>query len=199
MNLFRTKNLAETIDNAEHSSLKKSLGAVDLILLGIGCTIGTGIFVLTGIGAAKYAGPAISLSYLFSAFACAFAALAYAELASMVPASGSAYTYTYVVIGEFVAWLVGWGLILEYGVGAATVASGWSGYMIGILNAGGVHLPEYLTKTPIGLILCLLVFMEFSWERQQYFSLISALTQLQQRPRSAKILKEICQSELLDH
>ncbi len=148
LDLFRTKNFAETIDNAEHSSLKKSLGAIDLVLLGIGCTIGTGIFVLTGIGAAKYAGPAIALSYLFSAFACAFAALAYAELASMVPASGSAYTYTYVVIGEFVAWLVGWGLILEYGVGAATVASGWSGYMLGILNSGGVHLPEYLTKAP---------------------------------------------------
>ncbi|MCE3255652.1 MAG: yhdG 1 [Rickettsiaceae bacterium] len=148
MNLFRTKNINEIIDNVEHSSLKKSLGAVDLILLGIGCTIGTGIFVLTGIGAAKYAGPAISLSYLFSAFACAFAALAYAELASMVPASGSAYTYTYAVIGEFLAWLVGWGLILEYGVGAATVASGWSGYMVGILNTGGIHLPEYLIKTP---------------------------------------------------
>jgi APA family basic amino acid/polyamine antiporter len=147
-NLFRTKNINEIIDNAEHSSLKKSLSALDLILLGIGCTIGTGIFVLTGIGAARYAGPAISLSYLFSALACAFAALAYAELASMVPASGSAYTYTYAVIGEFVAWLVGWGLILEYGVGAATVASGWSGYMLGILNSGGVYLPEYLTKTP---------------------------------------------------
>ncbi len=148
MNLFRTKNLNEIIENAEHSALKKSLGAVDLVLLGIGCTIGTGIFVLTGIGAAKYAGPAISLSYLFAAFACAFAALAYAELASMVPASGSAYTYTYAVIGEFLAWLVGWGLILEYGVGAATVASGWSGYMVGILNAGGVNLPDYLTKVP---------------------------------------------------
>ncbi len=146
--LFRTKNLAETVNSAEHSSLKKTLGATDLVLLGIGCTIGTGIFVLTGIAAAKYAGPAISLSYLFSAFACAFAALAYAELASMVPASGSAYTYTYVVIGEFIAWLVGWGLVLEYGVGAATVASGWSGYMIGILQAGGVNLPEYLIKTP---------------------------------------------------
>jgi len=148
MNLFRTKNLNEIIKNAEHSKLTKSLGAFDLVLLGIGCTIGTGIFVLTGIGAAKYAGPAIALSYLFSAFACVFAALAYAELASMVPASGSAYTYTYAVIGEFVAWLVGWGLILEYGVGAATVASGWSGYMVGILNSGGINLPEYLIKSP---------------------------------------------------
>jgi len=154
MNLFRTKNLNEIIENVKHSSLKKSLGAFDLVLLGIGCTIGTGIFVLTGIAAAKYAGPAISLSYLFAAFACIFAALAYAELASMVPASGSAYTYTYAIIGEFVAWLVGWGLILEYGVGAATVASGWSGYMVGILKSGGVNLPDYLIKTPIdgGLI-----------------------------------------------
>ncbi len=148
MNLFRTKNLAETVDVAGHSSLKKSLGATDLILLGIGCTIGTGIFVLTGIAAARYAGPAISLSYLFAAIACIFAALAYAELASMVPVAGSAYTYTYVAIGEFIAWLVGWGLVLEYGVGAATVSAGWSGYMTGILNAGGVHLPDYLTKVP---------------------------------------------------
>lgn len=148
MNLFRTKNINETVNGAEHSSLKKSLGVLDLVLLGIGCTIGTGIFVLTGIAAARYAGPAISLSYLFAAFSCIFAALAYAELASMVPVSGSAYTYTYVVIGEFIAWLVGWGLILEYGVGAATVSAGWSGYMMGILESGGVHLPEHLTKVP---------------------------------------------------
>lgn len=148
LNLFRTKNIHDFVDGAQHSGLKKSLGAMDLILLGIGCTIGTGIFVLTGIGAAKYAGPAISLSYLFSAIACAFAALAYAELASMVPASGSAYTYTYAVVGEFIAWIVGWGLILEYGVGAATVCAGWSGYMVGILKAGGINMPEYLTKAP---------------------------------------------------
>lgn len=167
MNLFRTKSINDIIKNAEQSSLKKSLGVFDLILLGIGCTIGTGILVLTGIGAATYAGPAISLSYLFSAIACAFAALAYAELAAMVPASGSAYTYSYAVLGEFVAWLVGWGLILEYGVGAATVASGWSGYMVGILKSGGIIIPEYLTKTPSdgGVInlpaICIALFMGF--------------------------------------
>lgn len=148
MNLFRTKDLSEIISNAEKSQLKKSLNVFDLILLGIGCTIGTGIFVLTGIGAARYAGPAISVSYLLSAITCMFAALAYAELAAMVPASGSAYTYSYAVLGEFIAWLVGWGLVLEYGVGGATVASGWSGYMVGILKSGGVDLPNYLTKVP---------------------------------------------------
>ncbi len=148
MNLFRKKTIKELIDNSEKHSLKKTLGAFDLIMIGIGCTIGTGIFVITGIAAAKYAGPAISVSYLLAAFACIFAALCYAELASMVPVSGSAYTYSYAVLGEFIAWLVGWGLVLEYGVGASTVAAGWSGYVVGILKSGGVILPDYLTKVP---------------------------------------------------
>ncbi|MFM2200710.1 MAG: hypothetical protein RL769_765, partial [Pseudomonadota bacterium] len=146
--LFRTKKLSEIIDKSQNTNLKKTLGAFDLIMIGIGCTIGTGIFVITGVGSAKYAGPAISLSYAIAAVACLFSALAYAELASMVPISGSAYTYTYVVIGEFIAWLVGWGLILEYGIGASTVASGWSGYMTGILKSANINIPEYLTKTP---------------------------------------------------
>ncbi len=117
-------------------------------MIGIGCTIGTGIFVVTGIAAATYAGPAISISYLIAAIVCIFAGLAYAELASMVPVSGSAYTYSYAVLGEFVAWLVGWGLILEYGVGASTVALGWSGYVVGILKTGGINLPDALAKSP---------------------------------------------------
>lgn len=147
--LFRKKNINQILDNTHHkSTLSKTLGAFDLIMIGIGCTIGTGIFVITGVAASKYGGPAISISYIISAIACLFAALAYAELASMVPVSGSAYTYTYVVIGEFVAWLVGWGLILEYGIGASTVASGWSGYMVGILKSGGIIIPDYLSKTP---------------------------------------------------
>jgi APA family basic amino acid/polyamine antiporter len=148
MSLFRRKSVQEIIANAEKKPLNKTLGAFDLIMIGIGCTIGTGIFVITGIAAAKYAGPAISLSYVLAGIACVFAALAYAELASMVPVSGSAYTYSYAVMGEFIAWLVGWGLILEYGVGAATVASGWSGYMVGILKAAGVYIPEYLANSP---------------------------------------------------
>lgn len=148
MNLFRKKSVQEIIANAEKKSLKKTLGAFDLIMIGIGCAIGTGIFVITGIAAAKYAGPAISLSYVFAAIACVFAALAYAELASMVPVAGSAYTYSYTVMGEFIAWIVGWGLILEYGVGAATVASGWSGYIVGIFKTAGFVIPEMFTKSP---------------------------------------------------
>ena len=152
--LLRTKNIDSASyhnSNNHHNnnqSLKKSLGVFDLVMIGIGCTIGTGIFVVTGTAAAKYAGPAISLSYIIAAICCLFAALAYAEMASMVPVSGSAYTYSYVVIGEFVAWLVGWGLVLEYGIGAATVASGWSGYMVGILKSANIIIPEKLTKSP---------------------------------------------------
>lgn len=146
--LFRTKSIENIIAGTEKSGLKKTLGALDLILLGIGCTIGTGIFVLTGVAAAKYAGPAIAISYLLSGIICMFAGLAYTELASTVPVSGSAYTYAYAVLGEFVAWLVACGLILEYTVTASTVAAGWSGYFIGVLKQGGIHIPEALTTVP---------------------------------------------------
>lgn len=147
MFLPRRKNISDILENSKKNPLKKTLSATDLILIGIGCTIGTGIFVITGIAAAKYAGPAISISYLIAAIVCIFAGLAYAELASMVPVSGSAYTYSYMFLGEFVAWAVGWGLILEYLVGASTVASGWSGYMVGIFKSAGVIIPESLTKS----------------------------------------------------
>jgi APA family basic amino acid/polyamine antiporter len=146
--IFRRKSIESALEGASKNSLKKTLGAFDLILLGIGCTIGTGIFVLTGIAAAEYAGPAISISYALAGLACMFAGLAYTELAAMVPVAGSAYTYSYIILGEFIAWLVAWGLILEYTVAASTVAAGWSGYFVGILNAGGIHLPEYLIKVP---------------------------------------------------
>ncbi len=146
--ISKTKSIESIIEGAKKNSLKRTLGAFDLILLGIGCTIGTGIFVLTGINAAKYAGPAISISYLLAGIVCVFAALAYTEFAAMMPVAGSAYTYSYVVMGELVAWIVGWCLILEYTVCASTVASGWSGYFVGILKAGGVHIPDYLTKAP---------------------------------------------------
>lgn len=148
MNLFRKKNVSEAIHVAQGNSFKKTLGAFDLIMIGIGCTIGNGIFVVTGIAAAQYAGPGISISYIIAAFACIFAALAYAELASMVPVAGSAYTYAYVIMGEFIAWIVGWGLILEYMIGASTVAAGWSGYVVGILKSGGIDIPEYLATVP---------------------------------------------------
>lgn len=146
--IFRRKSIESVLEGASKNSLKKTLGAFDLILLGIGCTIGTGIFVLTGVAAAEYAGPAISISYALAGLACMFAGLAYTELAAMVPVAGSAYTYSYIILGEFIAWLVAWGLILEYTVAASTVAAGWSGYFVGILNAGGIHLPEYLIKVP---------------------------------------------------
>lgn len=146
--IFRTKSIEKIIEGAKKNPLKKTLGAFDLVLLGIGCTIGTGIFVLTGINAAKYAGPGISVSYFLAGIVCVFAALAYTELAAMVPVAGSAYTYSYVVIGEFIAWIVAWCLILEYTVCASTVAAGWSGYFVGIMRAGGIYMPDYLTKSP---------------------------------------------------
>jgi APA family basic amino acid/polyamine antiporter len=146
--LFRTKSIESIIEGAKKNSLKKTLGALDLVLLGIGCTIGTGIFVLTGIAAAEYAGPAISISYFLAGLACMLAALAYTELAAMVPVAGSAYTYSYAILGEFIAWLVAWGLILEYTVAASTVAAGWSGYFVGILKAGGIMLPQAFTTVP---------------------------------------------------
>jgi APA family basic amino acid/polyamine antiporter len=146
--LFRTKSIESIIADAGKNSLKKTLNALDLVLLGIGCTIGTGIFVLTGVAAAEYAGPAIAISYFFAGLACMFAGLAYTELAAMVPVAGSAYTYSYAILGEFIAWLVAWGLILEYTVAASTVAAGWSGYFVGILAQGGITLPEAFTKIP---------------------------------------------------
>ncbi len=147
-NIFRIKTIEETINGAKKKSLKKTLGALDLVLLGIGCTIGTGIFVLTGIAAAEHSGPAISLSYFLAGLACIFAGLAYTELAAMMPVAGSAYTYSYSIFGEFIAWFVACGLLLEYTVGASTVAAGWSGYFVGILESGGIKLPEEFTKVP---------------------------------------------------
>jgi basic amino acid/polyamine antiporter, APA family len=146
--IFRKKTLENTLASAKKNSLKKTLTATDLIMLAVGCIIGGGIFVLTGVAAAKYAGPGISLSYFFSGIVCIFAALAYSELAVMIPVAGSAYTFTYVALGEFIAWLVAWGLVLEYSLTASTVAAGWSAYFVGILKSAGVLLPEYLTKVP---------------------------------------------------
>lgn len=148
MKILRIKPISDIIADSEKRSLTKSLGAMDLVLLGIGCIIGMGIFVLTGIGAAKYAGPGIALSFVFSGIACVFAALIYAELASMVPVAGSAYTYTYAALGEAAAWIIGWNLILEYAVSAGAVASGWSGYVTGIFEAAGHALPYALTHAP---------------------------------------------------
>ena len=148
MSLFRKKEIATLVRGTEQTALRKTLGATDLVLLGIGCIIGTGIFVLTGVAAATYAGPGIMLSFVLSGLACAFAALAYSELAAMVPVTGSAYTFVYVAMGEIVAFAVGWALICEYTIGSAAVAAGWSGYMVGLLKSAGIVLPKTWTAVP---------------------------------------------------
>jgi basic amino acid/polyamine antiporter, APA family len=143
--LLRTKHITPH----GSSGLKKCLTAFDLALFGIGCAIGTGIFVLTGLAAATQSGPAVVLSFIFAGIASAFAALSYAELAASVGGSGSAYGYSYVAFGEFIAWVMGWILLLEYGVGAAAVANGWAGYFVTTLSNFNQHLPELLTKSPL--------------------------------------------------
>lgn len=146
MQLLRTKPI-ET-DLAKDTGLKRVLGPVHLTLMGIGAIIGTGIFVLTGIGAANYAGPALVLSFLLAGFACSCAALAYAELASSIGGSGSAYSYGYAGLGEFPAWIIGWMLILEYTVATSAVSVGWSGYMNNAMQAMGIGLPDVLLHSP---------------------------------------------------
>jgi len=149
MNLFRRKHAA-TLQAEAHAdqSLRRALGPVNLTSLGIGAIIGAGIFVLTGIAAAQYAGPGIVISFILSGLACAFAGLCYAEFASMIPLSGSAYTYGYATLGEFVAWIIGWNLILEYLFAAGTVAVGWSRYVVSFLNDLGIAIPPGLTQAP---------------------------------------------------
>lgn len=128
--------------------MRRTLSGLDVVLLGIGCVIGAGIFVLTGHAASAYAGPSIMLSFALGALVCAFSGLCYAEMASIVPVSGSAYTYAYATLGEFIAWLIGWDLILEYCLGATTVAIGWSGYVGSLLKSFGIGLPELWSKSP---------------------------------------------------
>ncbi|WP_394556646.1 amino acid permease [Priestia aryabhattai] len=148
MSLFRKKSIQTLISetNSKGVKLKKDLGAFDLTMLGIGAIIGTGIFVLTGVAAAEHAGPALVISFIMSGLACVFAALCYAEFASTVPVSGSAYTYSYATFGELIAWILGWDLILEYGLASSAVASGWSGYFQGLLAGFGIHFPKALTS-----------------------------------------------------
>ena len=149
--MFKRKPLHRLLEEAEGGphGLRRALSAMNLISLGIGCIIGTGIFVLTGLAAAEHAGPAIVLSFVFAAVACVFAGLCYAELASMIPVSGSAYTYAYATMGEIIAWVIGWDLILEYLLGASTVAVGWSGYLASFMSDCGLTLPDQLTTSTI--------------------------------------------------
>lgn len=145
-NLLRKKPIPVLHGGEVRSSLKKQLGARDLIVLGVGSIVGTGIFVLTGVTAATHAGPGLILSFLLAGIVCAFCALCYAEFASMVPVSGSAYTYSYSTFGEGFAWILGWDLILEYGFASALVSSSWSGYVQGVLAGFGIHLPQAISS-----------------------------------------------------
>ncbi|HEV7518373.1 MAG TPA: amino acid permease, partial [Thermoanaerobaculia bacterium] len=147
--LFRTKPLSLLLEEmAGEHRLRRVLGPVQLSALGVGAIIGTGIFVLTGVAAHDKTGPALMLSFVVSGLACIFAALCYAEFASMVPVAGSAYTYAYATLGELFAWIIGWDLVLEYTVGSATVAHGWSHYFQDFISIFGLHLPKVLTNAP---------------------------------------------------
>jgi APA family basic amino acid/polyamine antiporter len=148
MGFLTKKTFASIRETSTNSGLQKNLTAFDLIMLGLGAIIGTGVFVLTGMVAANYAGPAVTISYLIAGLTCIFVALAYTELATMLPTSGSVYTYSFVAFGELFAWLVGSVLILELTFGAATVAAGWSAYIQTILKAGGIILPAAYTTVP---------------------------------------------------
>lgn len=141
MDLFWRKSVTQLRADAATGQLRRALGPVQLTTLGIGAIIGAGIFVLTGQAAAQHAGPAIVLSFVLAGIACAFAGLCYAEFASMIPVAGSAYTYAYATMGEFLAWIIGWDLILEYSLGASTVAVGWSGYIVSFLHDIGIEFP----------------------------------------------------------
>ncbi len=148
MSIFRTKNLDDMVAaSRKPGGLKKVLGPFDLILMGIGAIVGTGIFVLTGTGALT-AGPALTISFIIAALACGFAALCYAEFSSTVPVAGSIYTYSYATLGELVAWMIGWDLMLEYGLATSAVSVGWSGYFQSLIAGFGLHLPDALTAAP---------------------------------------------------
>jgi APA family basic amino acid/polyamine antiporter len=147
--LLTTKTVAQLLSETEgEHALKRVLGPLNLIALGVGAVIGAGIFVITGSAAAQFAGPAIGLSFVLAGLGCAFAGLCYAELASMIPVAGSAYTYAYASMGEWIAWIIGWDLVLEYAFSAATVASGWSANMVSLLQDFGIRLPARFTDVP---------------------------------------------------
>ena len=149
MDIFRRKTITNILkDEGEGHTLKRTLGRNSLILLGIGAIIGAGLFSITGGAAANNAGPAVTISFVIAALACAFAGFCYAEFASMIPVAGSAYTYSYATMGEFIAWIIGWDLVLEYAVGAATVSISWSRYLVKFLGYYDIHLPVNMTLSP---------------------------------------------------
>lgn len=148
-NLFKVKPLKDILASSQQGpQLKRTLSGFDLIVLGIGVIVGAGLFSITGLAAGEFAGPSVTISFAIAALGCAFAGLCYAEFASMIPVAGSAYTYSYATMGEFIAWIIGWDLILEYAVGAATVSISWSQYLIKFLANFGLYLPQELTMSP---------------------------------------------------
>ena len=154
MSLFVRKDLGSLLAEAGAGTLRRELGPLALVTLGIGAVIGAGIFVLSGEVASQHAGPALTLSMILAAVACVFAGLCYAELASMIPVAGSAYTYAYATMGELAAWIIGWDLVLEYSLSSSTVAVGWSGYAVTLLREMGISFPPRLTSAP-GTHVCL--------------------------------------------
>src|SRR5712672_4059058 len=150
-NLSATKSIdtlmQEAQDTSEHA-LKRTLGPINLVMLGIGAIIGAGLFVRTAAAIADRSGPSVVLAFIVAGMGCAFAGLCYAEFASMIPVAGSAYTYSYATMGELVAWIIGWDLVLEYAVGAATVGISWSRYFVKFLDSFGVHLDTSYTVGP---------------------------------------------------
>src|ERR1700716_703090 len=159
MNLGRTKTIEQSIADTEEPrhQLRKRLGAIDLTVFGVGVVIGTGIFVLTGAAAGEKAGPAVALSFVFSGIACALAALCYAEFASTVPVAGSAYTFSYASLGELVAWIIGWDLVLELALGASTVAVGWSTYFADVMKEAGVTIPGWAYGSGHNLVAAVII------------------------------------------
>jgi APA family basic amino acid/polyamine antiporter len=153
MNLFAVKSVQRILSESESGAhqLKKTLGAAQLIALGIGAIIGAGLFSLTGLAAAQNAGPAVVLSMVCAAVGCAFAGLCYSEFACMIPASGSAYTYAYATLGEWIAWIIGWDLVIEYGIGSATVSISWSAYVVALLHVFNINLPAQWIASPFEL------------------------------------------------
>ncbi|MER2127118.1 amino acid permease [Solibacillus sp.] len=146
-NLLRKKPISDLLHKKGKVELQKTMGPFDLMLLGVGAIVGTGIFILPGTVSAQHAGPGIVFSFIIAAIVCALAALCYSEFASTVPVTGSAYSYSYIVFGEIVAWFVGWALLLEYGLATAAVATGWSGYFVTLIEGFGIHLPQALTSS----------------------------------------------------
>ena len=189
--IFRTKSISEFISETKQDGrMNRDLGTFGLTMLGIGAIVGTGIFVLTGVAAANYSGPALIISFIIAALACGCAALCYAEFAAMVPVAGSAYTYGYVALGEFWAWVIGWDLILEYASAVSAVDIGWSGYFNNILTNLGLVLPKALTLAPYdGGIVNLPA-------RPSSSSLISASMPFPQQLKKSRIRRKICPAAL---